>query len=85
MHSPDIAIPPLSSRSIEKTLAFCARLGFVGDAFPGHDDAIVEHAGPERPGAVNRDAGTRSCSGPLTRIASATPPVPHAVRHASRS
>jgi catechol 2,3-dioxygenase-like lactoylglutathione lyase family enzyme len=42
MNSQDIAIPQLPSRSIEKTLAFYARLGFKGEAFPGYDYAIVE-------------------------------------------
>lgn len=42
MKSHDLAIPQLPSRSIEKTLAFYAQLGFEGAAFPGHPYAIVE-------------------------------------------
>ena len=41
MNSQDVAIPQLPSRSIKKTIAFYARLGFEGEAFPGHDYAIV--------------------------------------------
>jgi uncharacterized glyoxalase superfamily protein PhnB len=42
MTTRDIAIPQLPSRSIRKTLAFYERLGFVGQAVPGHAYAIVE-------------------------------------------
>jgi hypothetical protein len=41
MNSQDIAIPQLPSRSIEKTLAFYAKLGFEGEAVPGHGYAIL--------------------------------------------
>lgn len=41
MDSQDVAIPQLPSRSIEKTLAFYARLGFDGEAVPGHAYAIL--------------------------------------------
>jgi catechol 2,3-dioxygenase-like lactoylglutathione lyase family enzyme len=41
MSEQDLAIPQLPSRSIEKSLAFYARLGFEGEAFPGHDYAII--------------------------------------------
>jgi catechol 2,3-dioxygenase-like lactoylglutathione lyase family enzyme len=41
MNSQDVAIPQLPSRSIEKTLAFYARLGFEGEAVAGLDYAIL--------------------------------------------
>lgn len=41
MNTQDVAIPQLPSRSIEKTLAFYARLGFEGEAVPGHAYAIA--------------------------------------------
>jgi uncharacterized glyoxalase superfamily protein PhnB len=47
MSSQDVAIPQLPSRSIEKTLAFYARLGFEGEAVPGHAYAILERGSVE--------------------------------------
>jgi catechol 2,3-dioxygenase-like lactoylglutathione lyase family enzyme len=47
MNGQDLAIPQLPSRSIEKTLAFYARLGFEGEAVPGHDYAIVDRGSME--------------------------------------
>jgi catechol 2,3-dioxygenase-like lactoylglutathione lyase family enzyme len=47
MNNQDVAIPQLPSRSIEKTLAFYARLGFEGEAFPGYEYAIVERGSVE--------------------------------------
>lgn len=41
MNNHDIAIPQLPSRFIEKTIAFYARLGFEGEAVPGHGYAIL--------------------------------------------
>jgi catechol 2,3-dioxygenase-like lactoylglutathione lyase family enzyme len=41
MKHADLAIPLLPSRSIDRTVAFYRRLGFGGEAVPGHGYAIM--------------------------------------------
>jgi len=47
MQRTDIAIPILPSRSLQKTLDFYRRLGFVGDVHP-HGNYAILNAAPSK-------------------------------------